>query len=118
MWLYKRYKYRVPKTNPLKNSHYTLPNLILYLLHTTFNIIHSYFSSLVTCSTTISSFFSSFQRDVIFGSLGTAFQYKWQGTGFDHPHTIKDAQQSMHWARLAAQNNPHNLTILVMPDTH
>ena len=28
-WLYQRYKYRMPKNNPLKLSQYTLPNAIL-----------------------------------------------------------------------------------------
>jgi hypothetical protein len=26
IWLYERYKYRIPKTNPLKKSQYTLPS--------------------------------------------------------------------------------------------
>jgi hypothetical protein len=118
MWFYQRYKYQIPKSDLLKNSYYPLPNPILKFIHKTFNITHSYFSCLVTCSTTITSFFSPFPRDTIFGFLGTAFQHKWLGIGFAHLHTIQDAQQSMHWARLAAQNDPSSLTILVIPDTH
>jgi hypothetical protein len=36
IWLYERYKYRIPKTNPLKKSQYTLPLEILDLLIETF----------------------------------------------------------------------------------
>jgi hypothetical protein len=38
IWLYERYKYRIPKTNPLKKSQYTLPSEILDLLIETFKI--------------------------------------------------------------------------------
>jgi hypothetical protein len=60
IWLYERYKYRIPKINPLKRSHYTLPLEILDLLIETFKITTSYFSSPVTCSTKINTFYSPF----------------------------------------------------------
>jgi hypothetical protein len=86
IWLYKRYKYRFPKTNPLKRSQYTLPLEILDLLIETFKITTSYFSSPVTCSTKINTFYSPFQRDSIFGSQGLAYSHKWQNIGYAHPH--------------------------------
>jgi hypothetical protein len=49
IWLYERYKYRIPKTDPLKKSHYTIPTEILDQITTLFNIKTSYFSSPVTC---------------------------------------------------------------------
>lgn len=63
----------------LKASQHTLPTTILDFLTTTVNIFHSYFSSLVTCSTQITNFYSPFPIDKIFGSLGNAFQYNWKG---------------------------------------
>ena len=45
-----------------------------------------------------------------------AFQHKWIGNGYAHPHTESDAQQALHWARLAAQNDPNTLTILITTD--
>ena len=85
---------------------------------TSFNITHSYFSSPVTCSTKSTKFYSPFPRDKIFGSLGKAFTYKWQGNGFAHPHTEKDAHQALHWTRLAAMNNPTTITILAIPNAN
>ena len=81
VWLYQRYKYKAHKTNPLKNSQHTLPTNIMDSIITTFNISQSYFSSPITCSITIRQFYSPHTRDKIFGSLGTAFQYKWRGIG-------------------------------------
>ena len=117
VWLYQRYKYRIPKNDPLKRAQYTLSSPILDLLITTFNINHTYFSSPVTCPTHFSQFYSPFSRDIIFGSLGKAFAHKWQGIGYAHPHNATDLQQAIHWVRLAAQTDPHTITILVSPDT-
>ena len=73
VWLYQRYKYRTPKNDPLKYSHYSIPKILLNHIITYFNIIHSYFSSPVTCSTLIQKFYSPFSRDKIFGSIGNAY---------------------------------------------
>jgi ribonuclease HI len=116
MWLYQRYRPHIPKYNPLHNSQYTFPSQLNTNLHNTFNITHSYFSSPTTCSTQLNHFFSPFPRDSIFGSLGTAFQYKWQGTGYAHPHNNQDIHQALHWARLAVHQDPTHLTILTLSD--
>ena len=118
VWLYQRYKYRIPKNNQLKFAQHTLPKPLLDYITTSFNITHSYLSSPVTCSTKITRFYSPFPRDKIFGSIGTAFQYKWKGTGYAHPHNIDEAQKSIHWTRLAAKNDPSNITIITIPDTN
>jgi hypothetical protein len=76
---------QIPKNGPLKESQHTLPQDILDYITTTFNISQSYFSSPVTCSTHITQLFSPFARDKVFGSLGTAFQYKWKVIGYAHP---------------------------------
>ena len=52
-WLYQRYKYRMPKNDPLKLSQYTLPNTILEHILNSFHITHSYFSSPVPYPTTL-----------------------------------------------------------------
>jgi hypothetical protein len=88
IWLYERYKYRIPKTNLLKRSHYTLPIEILNQIIKSFKITTSYFSSPVTCSTIINNFYSPFQRDVIFGSKGPAYSHKWQTMAMP-THTTK-----------------------------
>jgi len=100
---------------PLKRAQYTIPTPILDLLITTFNINHSYFSSPVTCPTQFTQFYSSFSRDIIFGSLGKTFDHKWQGIGYAHPHNATNLQQAIHWARMAAQNDPYTITILISP---
>ena len=116
VWLYQRYKYRTPKNDPLKYSHHSIPKILFDHITTNFNIIHSYFSSLVTCSTLIQEFYSPFPRDKIFGSFGHAFFYKWKGIGYAHPHNEKEAKTAIHWARLAAKNDPDTVTILTIPD--
>ena len=112
-WLYKRYKYKIPKNDPLKFSQYTLPNDIFTHVIDSFQITHSHFSSPVTCPTSLSQFSSPYLRDKVFGSIGTAFQHKWIGNGSAHPHTEDYANQALHWARLAAKNNPNTMTILI-----
>ena len=118
VWLYQRYKYRIPKNDPLKLAQYTLPTPILNFLTTTFNVRHSYFSSPVTCPIHLNQFYSPFTRDKIFGSLGKAFDHKWKGIGYAHPNNIIDLQQAIHWARLAAKNDANTITILISPDNN
>ena len=115
-WLYQRYKYRMPKNGPLKLSQYTLPNDIIKNIIESFHITDSYFSSPVTCPTSLRQLSSPFSRDIIFGSIGTTFQHKWIGNGYAHPHTKEDTQQALHWARFIAQNNPDTITILITTD--
>ena len=76
VWLYQRYKYRIPKNDPLKYSHHSMPKILLDHNTTSFDITYSYFSSPITCSTLIKDFHSPFSRDKIFGSIGHAFSYK------------------------------------------
>jgi hypothetical protein len=116
IWLYERYKYRIPKTNPLKKSQYTLPPEILDLLIDTFKITKSYFSSPVTCLTKINTFYSPFQRDSLFGSKGLAYSHKWRNIGYAHLHNTENTHKAIHWARLAAQENQNTITILTIPD--
>jgi hypothetical protein len=116
IWLYERYKYRIPKTDLLKNSHYTLPTEILDQIITLFNIKTSYFSSPVTCSTLVNTYYSPFRRDSIYGSSGTAFKHKWLENEYAHPHNKENIQKAIHWARLAAKENQDTITILTIPD--
>jgi hypothetical protein len=95
MWLYQRYKYYIPKNDPLHSFHYTLPCPIMTFLHIIFKITHFYFSSPVTCSTFLHSFYSPVSSDFVFGSLGTSFQHKWQGIGYAHPHNEQDLQPAL-----------------------
>jgi hypothetical protein len=112
IWLYKKYKYRIPKTDPLKRSHYTLPTKNLDQIITLFNIKTSYFSSPVTCSTLVNTYYSPFPRDSIFGSRGTAFKHKWLDNGYAHPHNKENIQKAIHWACLTAKENQNTITIL------
>ena len=81
VWLYQRYKRKISKNDPVKIVQHILSTSITNSIINTFNISHSYFSSPVTCSTQIKNFYSLFIRDKVFGSLGTAFQYKWEDIG-------------------------------------
>ena len=116
VWLYQRYKYRIPKNGPFKYSHHSMPKLLLDHITTSFNITHSYFFSPVICSTLIKDFYSPFSKNKIFGSIEHAFSYKWKGIGYAHPHNEEEAVKAIHWARLAAKNNPSTVIILTIPD--
>ena len=116
IWLYERYKYQIPKTNPLKRSYYTLPTKLLDQIIILFNIKTSYFSSPITCSTLVNNYYSPFQRDSIFGSRGTAFKHKWLKNRYTHPHSKENTQKAIHWAHLTAKENQDTITILVIPD--
>ena len=117
VWLYQRYKYRIPKNDPLKYSHYSMPKILLDYITTSFDITHSYFSSPISCSTLIKDFHSPFSRDKIFGSIGHAFSYILKGIGYAHPHNEEEAEKAIHWARPAAKNDPNTMTILTIPDS-
>jgi hypothetical protein len=116
IWLYERYKYRIPNIDPLKKSHYTLPIGILNQIITSFNIKTSYFSSPVTYSTLINNYYSPFQRDSIFGSRGMAFTHKWLDNGYAHPHNNEKKQKAIYWARHAAKENQDTITIFTIPN--
>ena len=113
-WLYHRYRCRIPKNNPLKATHYYLPPSLLDHILTSFSITHSCFSSPVTCSTTLTYFFPLYTQDKNFRSLGDAFTYQWVGWEFTHLHSIQAADQALHWARLAVQEDPANITLLLI----
>jgi hypothetical protein len=110
-WLYHRYRYRIPKKDPLKAAQYSLPPSLLDHILTSFSIIHSYFSSPITGSITLTQFYLPFTRDKVFGSLSDAFLAQWSGLGFAHPHSLKATEQALHWARLAVQSDPTNVTL-------
>ena len=116
VWLYQRYKYRISKNDPLKYSHHFIPKILLDHITTSFNITHLFFSLPVTCSILIIEFYSPFPRDKIFGSIEQAFSHKWKGIGYVHPHNEKEAKTVIHWAKLAAKNDPNTITILTIPN--
>ena len=67
----------------------------------------------MTYSTTLKQYYSPFPNDIVFGSIKTSFQHKWKGHKYAHPHMENEAQQTLHWARLAAENDPNTITLLV-----
>ena len=116
IWLYERYKYQIPKTNPLKRSYYTLSIEILDQIIILFNIKTSYFSSPITCSTLINTYYSPFQRVSIFGSRGIAFKHKWFGNRYVHPYNKENIQKAILWACLAAKENHDTITTFTIPN--
>jgi hypothetical protein len=39
-----------------------------------------------------------------------------EGIGYAHPHNAIDLQQAIHWARIAAKNDPNTITLLISKD--
>ena len=104
-WPYQIYRFKTPQNDPLKLSQYTLPNATFQHLTNSFQITHSYFSSSVPCSTTLKHFYSPFPKDVVFGLVGKMFQQNGMSMGTPTHLQKNEAQQTLHWARLAAKNN-------------
>jgi hypothetical protein len=89
-----------------QNAHTAIPTQILEEIIGQFQITHSYFSSPITCHTNLKQFYLPHQRDQIFGSMGQAFDYKWQGSGYAHPPNHELTIQALQWARLVSQVDP------------
>jgi hypothetical protein len=100
LWLTQRYVTILPKRKPKKhnpnNNHQTLHPSTLQALIEAYNITHSYYSSPLTCPTTITQYNSPYNRDIIFGSTGLAHSSKWTGNGLAHPPDLKTAMTSIH----------------------
>jgi hypothetical protein len=118
LWLTQRYVTILPKRKPKKhnpnNNHQTLHPTTLQALIETYNITHSYYSSPLTCPITLTQYNSPHNRDIIFGSTGLAHSSKWKGNGLAHPPDLKTAMTSIHWARMAAQENHNIATIIII----
>jgi hypothetical protein len=100
----------------IAQNQYHIDTTILQFLIENFSIKHSYFSSPITCPTSITTYNSNNQRDQIFGSQGQAFQHRWKGIGIAHPPNNNEAQQAIQWARLATQEHEENITIIILSD--
>jgi hypothetical protein len=117
LWLLQRYVTILPKKKPKtiqpQNLHHTLHPEIIKTLITTFQITHSYYSSPLTCPIQITQFHSPHNRDIIFGSLGHAKSSKWTGIGLAFPTDYNTTVEAIHWARMAAKEDPTTVTILI-----
>ena len=87
--------------------------MILHAHNMLSTITHSYFSSPVTCPTTLRQFHSPFPRDVVFGSVEKTFHHKWHGNGYAYLHTDTETQQaplgpSRNQKRLKLYHNTSN----------
>ena len=118
LWLIQRYVTILPKKKPkhilTNNQHHTIPPEITELLINSFQITHSYYSSPLTCPIQITQYNSPHTRDIIFGSLGHAHSSRWKGHGLAFPPDYNTTLQAIHWARMAAKENTHTSTILII----
>ena len=107
-----------PKKKPKKHNpnynHQTLHPSTLQTLITTYNITHSYYSSPLTCPTTLTQYNSPHNRDIKFGSTGLAHSSKWRGNGLARPPDLKTAMTSIQWACMATQTNYDATTIIII----
>ena len=67
----------------------------------------------LTCPTQLTQYYSPHNRDKIFGSIGHAQSYKWKGIGA-HPTDHNTTIEAIHWARMAAKEDPNTITILII----
>ena len=84
-----------------QNTHHDIPN------HTYLLLIP------LTCPTQITQFHSPHNHDIIFGSLGHAKSSKWTGTGLAFLLDYNTTLEALHWARLAAKEDPKTVTIII-----
>lgn len=89
LWLIQINLIILPKENPKNilptNIHHTLHPDITRLLISSFKITHAYYSSPLTCPIQLIQYNSPHNRDIIFGSLGQAKSFKWDGIGSAYP---------------------------------
>ena len=118
LWLIQRYVAILPKKKPKiihpNNNHNTLHPDIIRLLIDSFQITHSYYSSPLTCPTKLTQYNSPHNCDIIFGSLGHAQSSRWKGIGLAYPTDHKTTLEAIHWARMAAKEDKHTATILIV----
>jgi ribonuclease HI len=118
LWLLQRYITILPKKKPKiiqsQNLHQTLHPEITKALITSFRITHSYYSSPLTCPIEITQYNSPHNRDIILGSLGHAKSSKWTGIGLAFPMDHNTTLEAIHWARMAAKEDPKTVTILIV----
>ena len=118
LWLLQRYITILPKKKPKiiqpQNLHQTLHPEITKVLISSFHITHSYYASPLTCPIEITQYNSPHNRDIIFGSLGHALSSKWTGIGLVFPTDHNTTLQAIHWARMAAKEDPNTVTILIV----
>ena len=118
LWFIQRYITLLPKkirkTILPNNLHHTLHPTITKALIESFNITHSYYSSLFTCPTQLTRFYSPHNRDKIFGSLGHAQSSRWKGIGLAHPMDYNTTIEAIYWARMAAKEDVDTVTILII----
>ena len=108
------YQEKKPKSILPINQHQSIHPTITILLITTFQLTHSYYSSPLTSPLLLKRHNLPHTRNTIFGSQGCALASKWNGTGYAHPTNHRTTTKSIHWARMATKENPHNMTIMTL----
>jgi ribonuclease HI len=98
-------------------SHSSISPILLDLIVEKFNITHSYYSSPLTCPTSLTSFRSPHPRDCVFGATGSSTSHKWHGNGIAIPPHF-EAKQALKWAKIAASQHSTTFTILLLQDAN
>ena len=118
LWLLQRYITILPKKKPKNisptNLHHTLHPDINKVLIESFKITHTYHATPLTCPTQLTQYNSPHTRDIIFGSMGHTKSSRWKGTGLAFPKDHKSTLEAIHWARMAAKEDEHTTTILIV----
>ena len=118
LWLVQRYitilLKKKPKIIQPNNNHYTLHPKITKFLVKSFKITHSYYPSPLTCPIQIMQYDSPHNWNIIFGSVGHAKSSRWKGIGLAHPTEHDTTLEAIHWARMAAKEDKHAITILIV----
>ena len=96
------------------NLHHTLHPDITKLLIDSFKITHSYYSYPLTCPIQLTHYNSPHNRDILFGSMGHVKFSRWKGIGLAFPMDHNTTLEAIHWARMAAKEDVHTITILIV----
>lgn len=117
LWLIHRYiidkpKKKRKKSNP-SNNHQTFHTSTLNKLIKAYQITQSYYSSSLTCPTTLTQYNLPHNPYMIFGTSGLTKSSKWMGVGVAHPPYHKSTIEIIYWARMDTKEDPSTTIIII-----
>lgn len=104
------------KTASVQASHCCAPSALIECLTDLFPVETEWFASALDRSSAIPYYASVDGMGLRFGSLGTAFRYKWTGSGYLHPpHSAAYLRRTVQWAIRSCYEDTAVFNLLLMP---
>jgi hypothetical protein len=105
----KTHHHNVKETHPIQQPTPHITPEITQLLVDLFNIVHSYYSSPLTCPYNLPHIW-----DILFGSMGHAQISKQTTSMLAHPTNYNTTLEAIHWVGMEAKEDSNATTILII----